>query len=229
MLISLFPSQSSKINELFTFSKDEYVSLITTSKTALQESRIRRSKLSLLLFDCKDQNAIQFMNEMDWNSLSDEYQNIYMRFKGQTDFDFVLNQYQTNQNVQIKSAALIGIGSTLNDDKIKYVFDNCLSGLVKAQEVPTLLNALKNNEKARPKIVDFVISQFNKILELYGDGFQFQTIIQVAYDSVTTEEEFNKLNLFFSKIENSTDSLSTVKRAGEMTRAKLDLVNKGFI
>lgn len=228
-IVSLFPSQSSKINELFTFSKDEYVSLITTSKTALQESRIRRSKLSLLLFDCKDQNAIQFMNEMDWNSLSDEYQSIYMRFKGQTDFDFVLNQYQKNQNVQIKSAALIGIGSTLNDDKIKYLFDNCLSGLVKAQEVPTLLNAMANNEKARPKIVDFVISQFNKILELYGDGFQFQTIIQVAYDSVTTEEEFNKLNLFFSKIGNSTDSLSTVKRAGEMTRAKLDLVNKGFI
>ncbi|KAK8863819.1 hypothetical protein M9Y10_011509 [Tritrichomonas musculus] len=221
-ILSLFPSESSAINNLFKFSLSDYSTKLGSSATAIQESRIRKSKLSLLAFECHNEEAMNFLRSMDYESLDEEYQNLYMRLRGQNDFDFVYNEYKTNQNSQMKIAAVIGIGSTLIDNKIDYVFKNCLNGLVKTHEFATLLSALKNNEKARSKVADFVVDNFDKINSLFSDP---SSIIEIAFNSVDDENQLKKLSNFFSDPKFSDYSLS-IGRSNEFTRARLDIMKK---
>ena len=165
---------------------------------------------------------MNFLRSMDYKSLDEEYQNLYMRLRGQNDFDFVYNEYKTNQNSQMKIAAVIGIGSTLIDNKIDYVFKNCLNGLVKTHEFATLLSALKNNEKARSKVADFVVDNFDKINSLFSDP---SSIIEIAFNSVDDENQLKKLSNFFSDPKYSDYSLS-IGRSNEFTRARLDIMKK---
>ena len=157
---------------------------------------------------------------MNYETLNEEYQNLYMRMRGQNDYDFVFNEYKTNQNSQMKIAAVIGIGSTLDSNKIDYIFNNCLNGLVKTHEFTTLLSALANNEMAKSKVADFVIQNFDVIDSRFANP---STIIEIAYESINDDEMLSKLNNFFSNKKYNA-YFSSIGRSGEMARARLDLM-----
>lgn len=225
-IVSLFPAQSKAINSMFTFSEDEYKkSNFDSSQNSIQIARILKSKLSLLAFQCHDEKAINYLKSMDFNSLDEEYVNLYMRLRGQNDYEFVYNEYKSNPTSQMKIAAVIGMGSTLDENKVDYLFNNCLNGLVKTHEFTTLLSALASNEVAKGRVADFVIQNFDVIMSRFTDP---STSIDLAYETVESEEKLKKLNEFFANKKYNEYSLS-VGRANEMARAKLELMNKEII
>lgn len=224
-IVSLFPSKYESISDLFTFSADEYTSNFGSPRDAIQESRIRKSKLTLQAFQLHNKEAADFLRNMNYENLNEEYQNLYMRMRGQNDYDFVYNEYKTNQNSQMKIAAVIGIGSTLDSNKIDFIFNNCLNGLVKTHEFTTLLSALASNENAKSRVADFVIENFDVIMSRFANP---STIIEIAYESINSDEMLLKLNNFFADKKYNAYSLS-IGKSGEMARARLDLMKKGFV
>ena len=222
-LISYFPNLTSVFSKQLLFSKDDYLFNIEDSytKSSLQESNVKLSKLSIMTFLCKNEEAISFLKELNFSTISAELVSPYLRLRGQTDYDFVLNVYQMTDNPQIKSAAVIGIGST--QDRYDEVFSQILSGIVKNHEIPTLLSSLKSNKKSRPKVAEFFMENYQKIYELFGSGFQFQTIIEIAFESVDDYLSLEKLYKFLSQHVSSEIS-STVGRAHEQNKARIDLM-----
>ncbi|OHS95899.1 hypothetical protein TRFO_10315 [Tritrichomonas foetus] len=235
-LVSLFPELKGEISSLFKLKtqqktdfknelNDEQIIKQNEVTESLQAARVRLATLSLLAFQCENEEAREFIQQMKFDELKEEYATLYMRLRGQTDFNFVYNIYQTTENAQIRSACVIGIGAT--HDKVDEVFSKCLDGLVKTHEIPALFKSLKNNEVARPKIAKFVQDNFAKINELFGAGFQLQSIIEITFSSITEKAELGTLFKFLS--ENMSDEqAATIGRANELALARIELGSKGL-
>ena len=217
-LYDIDPSTKTTLCDIFL----PFLNMTREANESVLTSRLRVKLLSLLGLHLKNDNVLAQIQSIDISKAPEDVMAVAIMEKGYKEFNYVRNLYRKSTVPQIQVAALSAMGVSEHQSDIETAFDMLLNEL-KSHEIPTLIASLSTNPHAKGRVSEWIESHIDKLLELFGTGYQMHSIMSIGISSITDSALLDNFMRWVSSHPRLSALRLTVGRQQEYTRAKIKL------